>query len=105
MDAVLVRPARPAAVSRLGVVGLTEACRRGTVTVVNPLGSGILESPGLLPFLPRLARAILGETLKLASVPTHWCGNDAERSHVLAHFERDGAAADRTAAGPCSRPC
>ena len=74
--------------SRLGVVGLTEACRRGTVTVVNPLGSGILESPGMLPFLPRLARAILGESLKLESVPTHWCGNDSERSHVLAHFEQ-----------------
>ena len=74
--------------SRLGVVGLTEACRRGTVTVVNPLGSGILESPGMLPFLPQLARAILGETLKLESVPTHWCGNDSERSHVLAHFEQ-----------------
>ena len=74
--------------SRLGVVGLTEACRRGTVTVVNPLGSGILESPGMLPFLPQLARAILGEKLKLESVPTHWCGNDSERSHVLAHFEQ-----------------
>ena len=74
--------------SRLGVVGLTEACRRGTVTVVNPLGSGILESPGMLPFLPQLARAILGESLKLESVPTHWCGNDSERSHVLAHFEQ-----------------
>ena len=35
--------------SRLGVVGLAEACRRGTVTVVNTLGSGVLESPGLAP--------------------------------------------------------
>ena len=36
-----------------GVVGLAEACRRGTVTVVNTLGSGVLESPGLAPFLPQ----------------------------------------------------
>ena len=32
--------------SRLGVVGLVEAQRRGTVSIVNTLGSGILESPG-----------------------------------------------------------
>ena len=74
--------------SRLGVVGLAEACRRGTVTVVNTLGSGVLESPGLAPFLPRLARAVLGETLKMPSVPTFWCGDDTERSHVLTHLEQ-----------------
>jgi uncharacterized alpha-E superfamily protein len=74
--------------SRLGVVGLAEACRRGTVTVVNTLGSGVLESPGLAPFLPKLARAVLGETLKMASVPTFWCGDDTERSHVLSHLEQ-----------------
>ena len=74
--------------SRLGVVGLAEACRRGTVTVVNTLGSGVLESPGLAPFLPRLARAVLGETLKMPSVPTFWCGEDTQRSHVLAHLEQ-----------------
>ena len=74
--------------SRLGVVGLTEACRRGTVTVVNTLGSGVLENPGLLPFLPRLARSVLGETLKLESVPTFWCGIDSEKSHVLAYFDQ-----------------
>ncbi len=73
--------------SRLGVVGLTEACRRGTVTVVNTLGSGVLENPGLAPFLPKLARAVLGETLKLPSLPTFWCGTPADLSHVLAHFE------------------
>ncbi len=72
--------------SQLGVVGLTEACRRGAVTVVNSLGSGLLESPGLLPFLPQLAKAILGESLKLESVPTFWCGNAGPRSYVLGHL-------------------
>src|SRR6476620_9488720 len=74
--------------SRLGVVGLTEACRRGTVTVVNPLGSGILESPGMLPFLPKLARAVLGENLKIESVPTFWCGAEGQRLYVLDHLEK-----------------
>ncbi len=74
--------------SRLGVVGLAEACRRGTVSVVNTLGSGILENPGLIPFLPGLARAVLGEGLKIESVPTFWCGDDRGRRHVLANLDR-----------------
>ncbi|MET3806438.1 putative circularly permuted ATP-grasp superfamily protein/putative alpha-E superfamily protein [Nakamurella sp. UYEF19] len=73
--------------SQLGVVGLTEVCRRGTVTVVNSLGSGVLENPGLLPYLPALARELLGEDLKLPSVPTFWCGRPAGLSHVLAHLD------------------
>lgn len=73
--------------SRLGVVGLLQACRRGTVTVVNTLGSGILENPGLLPFLPGLAETLLGETLRLPSAPTFWCGTPTGLSHVMAHFD------------------
>jgi uncharacterized circularly permuted ATP-grasp superfamily protein/uncharacterized alpha-E superfamily protein len=72
--------------SRLGVVGLLQACRRGSVTVVNTLGSGVLENPGLLPLLPSLSRALLGEDLMLPSVETFWCGQPAALSHVRAHF-------------------
>ncbi|HEV3354579.1 MAG TPA: circularly permuted type 2 ATP-grasp protein [Acidimicrobiales bacterium] len=72
--------------SQLGVAGLVEACRRGTVSVVNTLGSSVLENPGLVPFLPRIAEQVLGEELELASVPTWWCGDEASRSHVLAHL-------------------
>ncbi len=57
VDAEYVDPLDLRADSRLGVVGLVEAQHRGTVTVVNTLGSGILESPGLLRFLPELAEA------------------------------------------------
>ncbi len=74
--------------SRLGVPGLLEAARRGTVAVVNPLGAGVLENPGLLPFLPALSKALLGEPLALPSVPTWWCGDRASRSHVLARLDR-----------------
>jgi uncharacterized circularly permuted ATP-grasp superfamily protein/uncharacterized alpha-E superfamily protein len=72
--------------SQLGVIGLRQACRRGSVTVVNPLGSGILENPGLLPLLPNLAQTLLGEDLKLPSVETFWCGQPTVLSHVRAHF-------------------
>lgn len=73
--------------SQLGVPGLVDACRRGTVSVVNPLGSGVLENPGLSPFLPAVARALLGTDLLLPAAPAWWCGDDEGRAHVLAHLD------------------
>jgi uncharacterized circularly permuted ATP-grasp superfamily protein/uncharacterized alpha-E superfamily protein len=86
VDAAYLDPLDLRADSRLGVVGLVEAQRRGTVTVVNTLGSGILESAGLLRFLPELAECLLGEALLLPSVPSYWGGIDSERSHLLANL-------------------
>ncbi|GAB3306084.1 hypothetical protein EK0264_05410 [Epidermidibacterium keratini] len=73
--------------SRLGVPGLVDAARRGTVSILNGLGSGVLENPALLGLLPSLSRRLLDEDLLLPSVSTYWCGNDAERSHVLANLD------------------
>ncbi len=86
VDADYVDPLDLRAESRLGVVGLVEVLRRGAVTVVNSLGSGILESPGLLRFLPALSEELLGETPLLAAAPTYWGGIDLERSHLLSHL-------------------
>jgi len=72
--------------SQLGVVGMLEAARRGSVTVVNTIGSGILENPGLLPLLPSLAETLLGEPLRLPSVESFWCGDPTSLSHVRTHF-------------------
>lgn len=72
--------------SRLGVVGLVEVLRRGAVTVVNTLGSGILESPALLRFLPELSELLLGEAPSLRTAPTYWGGIDVERSHLLSRL-------------------
>ncbi|WMJ00538.1 circularly permuted type 2 ATP-grasp protein [Pseudomonas chlororaphis subsp. aurantiaca] len=60
--------------SALGVPGLLEAARRGRVLVANALGSGVLESPGLLGFLPKISEHLFGEELILPSVATWWCG-------------------------------
>ncbi|WP_280409957.1 circularly permuted type 2 ATP-grasp protein [Nocardia brasiliensis] len=74
--------------SRLGVVGLVEVLRRGAVTVVNTLGSGLLENPALTGFLPRLAKALLGEDLLLESAPSFWGGDDKERAHLTKNLHR-----------------
>ena len=86
VDADYADPLDLRADSRLGVVGLVEAQHRGTVTVVNTLGSGILESPGLLRFLPELAGRLLGEDPLLHTAPVYWGGIGNERSHLLANL-------------------
>ncbi len=73
--------------SRLGVTGLVECVRQGTVSVVNNIGSGIMENPALLPYLPELCERLLGEPLRLPSVDTWWCGEPSSLSHVLANFD------------------
>jgi len=70
--------------STLGVPGLVDACRTGTVSVVNTLGSGILENSGLAGVMPVLSKHLLGTDLLLDPVPTWWCGDPSGRSHVLA---------------------
>ena len=74
--------------SRLGVTGLLQSVRLGHVAIVNPIGSGILENPGLLAFLPGIAKYFLNEDLKLPSVATWWCGQQHELSFVLGNLEK-----------------
>ncbi len=74
--------------SYLGVPGLANVARTGRVGIANPLGSGLLDTPALLPFLPALSRHLLGEDLRLPSVPSWWCGNPGDRDYVLANLER-----------------
>lgn len=68
--------------SQLGATGLTEAYRRGTVSIINGLGAGVLENPGLAPFLEQCCEHLLGESLRLPSVPTLW-GSGAEDAERL----------------------
>ena len=73
--------------SQLGVPGLLEAVRNGRVVVANPLGSGILETPALLRYLPAIAQHFLGRELQLDSVRTWWCGDPDDRAHVLDNLD------------------
>ena len=72
--------------SRLGVPGLLQSVRMGKVAVANALGTGILQAAGFLPFLPALCRHLLGEELKLPSVPSWWCGHPESLRYVLDHL-------------------
>ncbi len=74
--------------SALGVPGLLEAVRAGRVAVANALGSGVLETPGLLGFLPRICERLRGEPLALPTVATWWCGEPPACAEALANLAR-----------------
>lgn len=88
VDAAYSDPLELRGDSQLGIPGLIEAARNRTVAVVNPVGAGVLENPGLVAHLGAAAKALLGEDLLLPMPATWWCGEGTARSHVLANLDR-----------------
>ena len=74
--------------SQIGTPGLIEALRQGHLSLINALGSGVIEARALMAFLPRLCETLLGEPLRLPNIATWWCGQAAERAYVEAHAGR-----------------
>jgi uncharacterized circularly permuted ATP-grasp superfamily protein/uncharacterized alpha-E superfamily protein len=73
--------------SLLGVPGLVDAIVAGNVKVANALGSGLIETAAVMPFLPGLSKHLLDEKLKLPSVATWWCGQEYALDWVLNHLD------------------
>ncbi|MBU2946552.1 circularly permuted type 2 ATP-grasp protein [Zobellia uliginosa] len=69
--------------SHLGVAGLLDVVRRNNVAIINPVGSAVLENPGLIPFMPAVAEYFLKEDLILPQIASWWCGQEKERNYVL----------------------
>lgn len=65
-----------------GVAGLVHAARCGQVVIANGLGSGLVESPVFLAYLPKLCEVLLGEPLKMPGVATWWCGDPESLEYV-----------------------
>lgn len=87
VDSIWTDPLELRPGSRLGVAGLVECVRQGTVSVVNTIGSGIVENPALMPYLPELCERLLGQPLRLPSVQTWWCGDADSFGYVREHLD------------------
>ena len=74
--------------SHLGVAGLLDVVRRQNVTIINPIGSGVIENFGLIPFMPAIAKYFLDEELILPQIATWWCGQEKEKSYVLENLHQ-----------------
>lgn len=66
-----------------GVAGILQSIRDENVVVVNTCGSGLVESPVFMAFLPRICRAMLGTDLKLPGVATWWGGEKTSLELML----------------------
>ncbi|RUU47767.1 hypothetical protein EOD08_05250 [Mesorhizobium sp. M6A.T.Ca.TU.002.02.2.1] len=87
LDAAFADPLELRPESQIGTPGLVEAIRRGAVSAVNALGSGLMETRAMSAFLPKISRELRNEELLLPSVATWWCGRDTDRDHVLANLD------------------
>jgi len=73
--------------SLIGVPGLVQAARLGNVAVANPLGTGVLQTAAIQPYLPGLCKMLLGEELRLPSVKSWWLGERGALDEVLGRFD------------------
>ena len=71
-----------------GAPGLLNAATQRGVAVINPIGSGAVDSDALHPFLPALCEHLLDEPLLLPSVATWWCGQRREAAQVLERLDQ-----------------
>jgi uncharacterized circularly permuted ATP-grasp superfamily protein/uncharacterized alpha-E superfamily protein len=69
--------------SQLGVTGLLNVARNDNISIINPMGIGILENHGLNPFMKNICKYFLNEELILPQIATWWCGQESELEYVL----------------------
>ncbi|WP_439131022.1 circularly permuted type 2 ATP-grasp protein [Polaribacter sp.] len=74
--------------SYLGVAGLLNVVRQQNVSIINPIGSGVLENPGLIPFMNSICKYFLKEDLILPQIASWWCGQEKERKYVLENIRK-----------------
>jgi uncharacterized circularly permuted ATP-grasp superfamily protein/uncharacterized alpha-E superfamily protein len=73
--------------SYLGVPGLIHCLRKGTVALVNAVGSQLADDRSLLAFAPQIIRYYLNEAPILPTTPTFWLGDIDQREMVLENLE------------------
>ncbi len=74
--------------SILGVPGLVHCIRKGSVAVVNGIGSQLTDDRALLPLAPAIIRFYLGEKPLIKGLETYWLGDIDQREIVLSELER-----------------
>lgn len=71
-----------------GPSGLVRTTRRSPGLVVNAIGSALVQNRALGPYLPKLAKHLLGEDLHLHDAPRWWLGCEKSRQHVAERFDQ-----------------
>jgi len=72
--------------SQLGVRGLIDAWRRGTVSIANAVGTGVADDKAVYAYMPRIIRYYLDEDAILPNVDTRSCADAEGLAYTLAHL-------------------
>ena len=70
-----------------GVTGLLQAVRENSIDIVNPIGSGFVDTPLLSLYLPEVCPSLLNSQLQLENHPAWWFGNPAQQEYILSRFQ------------------
>ena len=87
IDDVFCDPVELRSDSHLGIPGILDVIRSGRVVMANPLGSGVLENPIFLKYLPEISKSLLGREPRLDSVKTYWCGDNEDLKYISANIK------------------
>jgi uncharacterized circularly permuted ATP-grasp superfamily protein/uncharacterized alpha-E superfamily protein len=87
IDDIFCDPVELRSDSHLGIPGILDVIRSGRVVMANPLGSGVLENPIFLKYLPEISKSLLGREPRLASVKTYWCGDEEDLKYISANIK------------------
>ena len=74
--------------STLGVPGLFNAYRAGTVALTNAIGTGVADDKALYAYLPAIIKYYLDEDPILANIETWQLSNASHRDHVLQRLDQ-----------------
>jgi uncharacterized circularly permuted ATP-grasp superfamily protein len=69
--------------SILGVPGLLSAYRKGFVTIVNAVGTGVADDKAVYAYVPEMIKYYLNEEPILPNIPTYSLINQEERNYVF----------------------
>ena len=73
--------------STLGVPGLMNAYRSGTITLANAVGTGVADDKAVYSYMPEIVRFYLDEEPILKNVPTWRCREPDALRYVLDHLD------------------
>jgi uncharacterized circularly permuted ATP-grasp superfamily protein len=72
--------------SLLGVPGLVNAYREGTVALANAPGAGVADDKSVYPFVPELIKYYLDEDALLPQVPTYLGRRPRDLTYIREHL-------------------
>lgn len=73
--------------SLLGVPGIVDCLRAGTVTIANAPGTGVADDKAVYAYMPRVIEYYLGEKPILSNVKTYICREPGDLDYTLEHLD------------------